>query len=339
MHKLLFKLFMVLMLPCAGLQAQTDTIENLVFEGAGIRGLAYGGAIARLEAHGLLKNIKRVGGTSAGAITALMLSLHYSAAEISETIANTRFQKFNSGRFSIAGGIHRTNKYFGWYRGNRFAHWLDKLIAAKTGNANITFAQLKDKGFKDLYVTGTDLTAQQAVLFSHETFPHMRVRDAVRISMSIPLYFEAVFMNPNGRIVPHPKNKKDLHVLVDGGFLANFPIKIWDSTRYINNTLPNTFAVNRRTIGFRIDSEAQWKTDSAGVALTPMPVSTFKQYMIAFYTVIFENLNRQALTPDDWRRTVSISDGGVGPRIRKLAPIEVETLTGNGRKATAAYFK
>lgn len=336
MNKL--KLFIVLMLACMQATARQDSIENLVFEGAGIRGLAYSGAIASLEQHGVLKNIKRVGGTSAGAITALLLSLGYNAAEIGEIIQNTPFRKFNNGRFFVAGGLHRMKRYFGWYRTARFEQWLDALIAAKAGDAAISFAALKSKGYKELYVTGTDLTEQKMVLFSHETFPQMRVRDAVKISMGIPLYFEAVFMKWDGTIVPHPKNKKGLHVLADGGFVANFPIKIWDSTRYINAAAANAFAVNRRTIGFRIDSDVQRGKDSAGADLAPLPITTFKQYLTAFYTIILENLNRQTLTPEDWQRTVSISDGGIGPRIRRLSPAEVARLLQNGHSATAAFL-
>ena len=44
--------------------------ENLVFEGAGIRGIAYCGALMELDEKGMLADIKRVGGTSSGAITA-----------------------------------------------------------------------------------------------------------------------------------------------------------------------------------------------------------------------------------------------------------------------------
>jgi NTE family protein len=276
------KLFVILMLFCVRTSAQKAPVENLVFEGAGIRGLAYSGAVAELEARGLLQQVKRVGGTSAGAITALMLCLDYTAAETEAIIASTSFQKFNSRRFSIAGGIHRMKNYFGWYRGNRFEHWLDALIAAKTGNAAVTFAELKQQGYKDLYITGTA--------------PHMRVRDAVRISMSIPLYFEALFMKADGTIVRHPKKKHGLHVMMDGGLVANFPIKIWDSTRYRDATTPNAFSVNGHTLGFRIDSEAQRKRDSTGAGLAPLPVTTFRQYIIAAYTLTIENLNRQALT-------------------------------------------
>lgn len=332
-------LFLLLMLLGSTACAQKDSIENVVFEGAGIRGIAYSGAVAELEEHGVLKNIKRVGGTSAGAITALMLCLNYTAAEIKETIEHTSFQKFNSGRFSVAGGLHRIKNYFGWYRSNRFARWLDAIIVAKTGNAAITFADLKTQGYKLLYVTGTDLTDQKAILFSAETFPHMAVRDAVKISMSIPLYFEAVFMRSDGTIVAHPKDKKDVHVLVDGGFVANFPIKIFDSTRYNDAGMANAFAINPRTIGFRIDSDNQRLKDSTGAGLVPLPVTTFKQYLAAFYTIILENLNRQTLTSEDWQRTISIADGGITPRIRRLSARQVQTLTGNGRSATAAFLK
>jgi NTE family protein len=78
MHKL--RILLLLLLIGMRVNAQMDSIENLVFEGAGIRGLVYGGAIAGLEAHGVLKNIRRVGGTSSGAITALLLCLGYNAA-------------------------------------------------------------------------------------------------------------------------------------------------------------------------------------------------------------------------------------------------------------------
>jgi hypothetical protein len=54
--------------------------------------------------------------------------------------------------------------------------------------------------------------------------------------------------------------------------------------------------------------------------------------------MIIENLNRQPLTSADWQRTVSISDGTIQPRIRKLSPAEVQTLVNNGAQAMKKYF-
>src|SRR5690349_12072476 len=99
------------------LSAQEKNIKNIVFEGAGIRGIAFCGAIQALENKGILPAIEKVGGTSAGAITALCVSLGYSANDITNLLYSTKFSKFNDGRFFLIGGINRFNKYFGWYRG------------------------------------------------------------------------------------------------------------------------------------------------------------------------------------------------------------------------------
>ena len=68
--------------------SQQQEYENLVFEGAGIRGIAYSGVIKKLEENGIMDGIKKVGGTSAGAITSLMVSLGYSADEIYDIISS-----------------------------------------------------------------------------------------------------------------------------------------------------------------------------------------------------------------------------------------------------------
>ena len=76
--------------------AQTPSYKNLVFEGAGIRGIAYAGVLEEFEKAKLLENITKVGGTSAGAIIALTVSLGYNAQEINQLIYNTNFNKFKN---------------------------------------------------------------------------------------------------------------------------------------------------------------------------------------------------------------------------------------------------
>ena len=312
--------------------------RNLVFEGAGLRGIAYSGAVKELEQRNILKDVQRVGGTSSGAIVALLLSIGYTSNEISSIVSNTPYQKFNDGRFFFIGGINRVNKYFGWYFGKHFEQWLARIIKDKVGDENITFLQLKQRGYKDLYVTGTCLNKQSLVVFSYETYPNMKVKDAIRVSMSIPIYYEPVYLDTSGKVVLHPKNKKGLDVMLDGGFIANFPIKIFDSTRYFSPGTMNTFAPNPETLGFRIDREDQIEKDQEGSRLAPMEINSFKDYIGAFYNIIIENLNRQTLTKEDWQRTVSISDGNVGPKVRKLGKEELDVLIYNGSAGTKNYF-
>ena len=326
MKKCIFFLFFISLQNLIFSQTRA-VIKNLVFEGAGIRGIAYCGAIEELEMQNSMQAIEKVSGTSAGAIMALAVSLGYSGKEIEELITKTNFKKFNDGRFFFFGGFNRMNKYFGWYRGKKMEAWLEQIIKQKTGNADISFEELHQGRFKDLYITGTCLNRQQLIVFSYETYPKMKVKDAVRISMSIPFYFESVFINKNGEVIHHPKEKQGLDIMVDGGFTGNFPIRVFD-------TIPTSSA----TLGFRIDSDSQIKNDRKEKNLADMPVDNLRQYVNAFYTIIIENLNRRQLTEDDWRRTVSISDGNIGPRIRKLSQKEIEILIENGRQAMKNYL-
>src|ERR1700754_1311633 len=152
------KKFLLLIACCSQLilfAQEKSLIKNLVFEGAGIRGIAYCGAIQELESNGMMQSVEKVGGTSAGAIVALMVSLGYSGKEIENIIASTNFKQFNDGKYLFAGGINRLNKYFGWYRGKSFENWLEKIITKKTQNADISFEELNQKGFRQLYITGT----------------------------------------------------------------------------------------------------------------------------------------------------------------------------------------
>ena len=328
----------LLLLASTSIQAQ-HTIRNLVFEGAGIRGIAYAGAISELEKRDLLKGVQRVGGTSAGAITALLLSLGYTADEISQIVQSTSFKKFNDGKLFFLGGIQRFRKWHGWYRGEKFEKWLSGLIHAKTGNGASSFRDLKQKGFKDLYITGTSMSLQRLFVFSFETFPDMQVKDAVRISAGIPFYFEPVYMDNRGTVMHRPKNTRGLNLMVDGGFMANFPITLFDSSRYFDIPAPNRFQINPATLGFRIDRPAQVESDLHQEGLAPFEITDLYTYVRAFYTLIQENMNRQKLSADDWKRTVSISDEDISPRIRKLAKEEVNALLNNGAMATKRFLE
>ena len=318
---------------------EVKSVHNLVFEGAGIRGIAYCGALKEIETRGMMNDVQRVAGTSAGAIMAMAISLGYSSDELSHIISSTNFKDFNDGNYFFVGGINRVNKYYGWYRSKKFDRWLGNIIEAKTGDANLTFSDLHAKGFKDLYVAGTCLNKQKLVIFSNETYPSMRIRDAVKISMSIPLYFEAVFLTPDGKIVYHPKDKQNLDIMVDGGFTGNFPIRIFDSTRYHATVQSNNFEYNSYTLAFRIDKDEQIRNDTTNKELAEIPISNIKNYMGAFYTIMIENLNRQSLTETDWARTVSISDGGIGPRLRRLSKSEIDILVRNGNHAMKNYLQ
>jgi len=203
--------------------------KNLVFEGGGIIGIAYAGALDVLEEKNILSNIIRVGGSSAGAIIALMVGLSYSNDDIKKILWNTDFNKFLDDSPGIIRNTLRVINKYGWYKGNAFKLWIEKIIEEKTGNSNSTFKDvfsMKEKfGFRDLYFIGTNLSTRFSEIFSYEHTPDMKISDAIRISMSIPIFFSAVRTSNND-------------VYIDGGVLENYPIQLFDSKR-LNKILLN----------------------------------------------------------------------------------------------------
>ena len=65
--------------------------RNLVFEGGGVKGIAYVGALEVLDKEGILRNIERVAGTSAGAMVAVLVGLGYTTKEISDILWDINF--------------------------------------------------------------------------------------------------------------------------------------------------------------------------------------------------------------------------------------------------------
>lgn len=73
---------------------QPSAVRNLALEGGGGKGLAYLGALTALESLGVLGRVTAVSGSSAGAITALLLALEYSPSELDTYLKTTDFTTF-----------------------------------------------------------------------------------------------------------------------------------------------------------------------------------------------------------------------------------------------------
>lgn len=198
--------------------------KNLVFEGGGVKGIAYVGALEVLDEIGILKNIKRVAGTSAGAMVAVLVGLNYTTTEISEILWDLNFKNFLDDNFGMVRDIDRLINEYGWYKGDFFRDKMAEFIKNKTGNGEATFKDLaKAKKFRDIHLIGADLSTGFSKVFCYNNTPDVKVADAARISMSIPLFFRAV-QNINN----------DGHVYVDGGLLDNYPIKVFDRVSFIS---------------------------------------------------------------------------------------------------------
>jgi NTE family protein len=310
-------------------------VKNLVMEGGGIRGIAYIGTLQVLDSAGMLQQLERVGGTSAGAIQACLLAVGYTPAEILEALQSTSFKQFNDGSFLAIPGAVRLQKHMGWYKGEALTQWIAEKIAAKTGNPNISFQQLYDQrqsfGRVSLYITGTDLSWQRLRVFSHETYPNMRIADAVRISASIPFYFQPNWIDSAGRCFSTNDSLSTRSLVVDGGLLANYPLAIFDSSRYVAGDLPNHYQRNAATLGLQL--EEPWIVDSPLVqSMRPYPIDNNNTYLKSIYKLLVDKPVK------DLERTVLISNLSLNPRIRKLPQKQVDELLESGRQAARKFI-
>ncbi len=319
-----------------------DPFENLVFEGGGVKGIAYGGALQALDERGILQKIKRVAGTSSGAINATLLALNYSPKEVSDIVAGTNFNRFIDKEGWLLWHIKQFFSYYGWYSGNYFREWIGKIVAQKTGNSQTTFAQLKQmegRGFRDLYIVTSNLSQQRPEIFSHETNADTPISEAVRMSMSIPLFFQSFRKSYNAG--------KEYDVMVDGGVTWNYAVNIFDHERFVSGkgmgekVVYNTnagYLFNHQTLGFRLDSKETQQFIKTDMSIVPAKINGIKDYAIALVTFMTETANNLHLHNCDWNRTIFIDTKDVNTTDFNLPREKAAQLIAGGRTGVEEYF-
>jgi NTE family protein len=317
--------------------------RNLVFEGGGVKGIAYIGAMQVMGEKGILPNIQRVGGTSVGAINALLFALGFNNDEQRQILWELDFKNFMDASWLIPNMIRVLTRY-GWYKGDYFREWISKLIKEKTGTSNATFRDLKEVKKPDLYIYGTNLSTHFSEVFSVEHSPDMRLADAVRISMSLPLFFTAI-----------RNTRRDVYV--DGGLLNNYPVQLFDREKYVTSEKRTTdyyekrntsflkehpdsspYVYNKETLGFRLDS----KEEIAGFRYNEPQVNKIDhifEYIGALIKTILDSQSNTHLHSDDWQRTIYIDTLGVSTTDFSLSDDLKRELEKSGRSGAEEYFK
>src|SRR6185437_8717872 len=229
---------------------------NLVFQGGGVRGIAYAGALSKMPSG---YEIASVGGTSAGAIVAALLAIRKTPRDLHDILSDPalykliredeqqRFErvrelfgklpllvkmdkegkvavsKWEAFKFlwsgtnrSIIADLNDIWKERGLHQSSGLRDWLDKVLERKT------FA---DTSVQDLKIVAADVSSQSYVIYSKVQNLQTPIAEAVHASASIPLFFRPLELGPT--------------YLVDGGLLSNFPSFLFAQGQY-------------PTIGFRL---------------------------------------------------------------------------------------
>lgn len=187
----------------------------LIFEGGGMKGMCYVGAIEELTQDNFLdlSKIHHFGGTSAGAIIATLLASNHTLDEIQDVMYKTKWKRMQDGNFGFFRNTIRLFRRFGYHRGLFMEKLMNKLLMKKTGIKRVTFEQLYGFTGNHLKMVGTNVTTGEVVYMDHICTPHMAVAKAVQISSCIPFMFKPVTYNRC--------------LYVDGGLIKNLDLNMF----------------------------------------------------------------------------------------------------------------
>ena len=316
-----------------------DRDIDLVLEGGGVKGVGLIGAVLELDAAGF--RIRRVAGTSAGAIAAALIAANVAAgaplAALKEQIASIDYTKFTAETTARRhagklGDLHALMTTLGLYSGDYLVEWLGGILESI---GITTFAQLRRDDLGDdfpysLVVHTTDITLGKLVRLpgdyaNYRMVPDdARIVDAVRASMAIPFFFEPV----QHEVAPEDPNagQDPLTVTwVDGGLLSNFPMEVFNDRH--NGSVVDPWP----TIGIKLAD------DQASLAPPEETTGPFDEAIRILKTVL-NNSNRYFVTPDKARSTIFVDSAGLNATDFGITPEQSATLFANGQQAAKSWL-
>jgi NTE family protein len=198
---------------------------DAIFEGGGVKGISFCGAISYLEEQDYTFN--NLAGTSAGSIIASLLAIGYTGSEIKQILERLDYNKF-MGKDKLQ-SIPFLGKYLellfekGMYDSSYIESWISQLLLAK---GKTKFKDVLDEnGNSRLKIIASDITKQEMLVFPNDLSKYgidpmeFEIAKAVRMSCNIPLFFKPYKLE-------YGKNKVSL--ITDGGILSNYPVWVWD---------------------------------------------------------------------------------------------------------------
>ena len=139
-----------------------DIKIDAIFEGGGVRGIGFVGAICCLEE----KNYEwqRLAGTSAGSIIATLLAVGYTGKELNSIISATDYNKFLDKKgiqtIPLLGKPLGLFIRKGMYQGNYVEQWMQGLLKAK---GKTKFKDVMVNGESRLKIIASDITKRANV--------------------------------------------------------------------------------------------------------------------------------------------------------------------------------
>jgi predicted acylesterase/phospholipase RssA len=197
--------------------------KRLVFSGGGTRCLVFLPALRILEARGHLTAVNEWWGTSAGSLCAALLAITRSATRVDEIMQGAEYVKFRDVSLMNMMNIQTA---WGMDDGRGLLQEIEVVLEkAESGASRKTLSDVSG-----LHLVVADLNVYKSVVCSAANYPTLRVADAIRASMSLPIFYTPFRCPVDG------------HIWVDGGLRQGFP---WEC-------LPSD-AARRESLGFAFE--------------------------------------------------------------------------------------
>ncbi len=310
---------------------------DLVLEGGGVKGLGLVGAAMRLMEEGY--TFARLAGTSAGSIVAALLAAGVDAAGLGKVMDGLDYARVpdlarpgipivsESISLVAKGGAHPGNYAYEWIR-EELKRLDVRTFADLRREDDGADANLDPSRRYKLVVMVTDITNGVLLRLPWDYKKFDRdpdkelVADAVRASMSIPLYFEP-------RTLRNERTGTE-STLVDGGVLSNFPMEIFDRTDGEDARWP-TFGV--RVIPTLPGADAKLFPALVLPALPPM-----RELEQVLATAIVGNDQTYMERPCVRRRTINVDTSPVGIIEFDADKQKRDAAINNGRTAAEQFL-
>ena len=300
---------------------KTSEIKYLALKGGGVKGIAYAGALKVLDDEGIYDNIEKVAGTSAGSIVSCLIALKYPVQDKSNsnvTTIESIIEALDLKKFEDHKSKLRVITKYGLYKGQYFLNWMeDRVVGSPLGlPKKATFKDLHDKGGMDLHVYSCNINTHSLQEFSYAVTPNIPIAEAVRASMSIPMFFSA-WQFPGGQF--------NNHLFVDGGMMMNYPITAFDDHSGPNPT----------TLGLYLGTK-----DDDNPAHAEFGHRKVVDYVKNTFITIRQSQHAHFMTEEnDVQRTVFIDDFDLSGVDFNISKATQDSLLMSGIRATQVYLK
>ncbi len=303
-----------------------------VFQGGGVKGIALAGALKEFadstrHPQNYVQDWIQLAGTSAGAIIAAFLACGHSAEQTAALIDETDFTRFEDwGRGGeILGGAINLALYHGLAHGKAFHDWFRDKIDNKT------FGDI-EQAKRTLKLIATDITRREMLVLPDSLSNYrvakdeapiepsgFAVADAVRMSMSIPYFFQPIELVHDETGIPS--------TIVDGGVLSNFPVWIFD----VEDRDPT-----RPTFGFKL---VGGKGVGSGLGKILRAFGWPAEMGVDIFHTTTEAWDKYWVSHSTYVRTCAISAGDIGTTDFNLTSQQQQWLLDSGKQAARTFLE